>query len=139
MDECQPLSRCVFNTICAVCKKHLNEKGLPAKAVLFIDNAPTHPGEDELKSGNIFCKFLPPNATSIVLSMDQGPIVALKWRYGKILLSELVKNQGYEKDSIADTLKKLTLKVSFMSAAAWVSKKSVKKFMEEVMVCYTDG
>lgn len=105
-------------------KKHLNEKGLPAKAVLFIDNAPTHPGEDELMSGNIFCKFLPPNATSIILSMDQGPIEALKRRYGKILLSKLVKNQeGYEKDSIADTLKELTLKVSFMSAAAWVSKK----------------
>lgn len=72
--------------------------------------------------------------------MDQGPIEALKRRYGKILLSELVKNQeGYEKDSIADTLKKLTLKVSFMSAAAWVSKKSVEKFMEEVMVWYIDG
>lgn len=66
MDECQPVERCVFNKICAVCKKHLNEKGLPAKAVLFIDNAPTQPGEDELKSGNIFCKFLPPNATSII-------------------------------------------------------------------------
>lgn len=61
-------------------KKHLNEKGLPAKAVLFIDNAPTHPQEDEVKSGNIFCKFLPPNATSITPSMDQGPIEALKRR-----------------------------------------------------------
>lgn len=72
--------------------------------------------------------------------MDQGPIEALKRRYGKILLSELVKNQeGYEKDRITDTLKKLTLKVSFIGLLRHgCRKKSVKKFMEEVMVWYTD-
>lgn len=109
--------------------------------MLFIDNAPTHPGEDELKSGNMFCKFLPSNATSIIQSMDQGPIEALKRRNGNILLSELVMNQeGYEKDSIMDTLKKLTLKVSFICLLRHgCKKKSVKKFMEEVMVWYTDG
>lgn len=111
-------------------KKHLKEKGLPEKAVLFLDNAPTHPAEDDLKSGNIFAKFLPPNATSLIQPMDQGPIEALKRRYRKALLSELVKDEeGNDKESIMDLLKKINMKsVIYMSAAAWddVSKKGLK-------------
>ena len=34
-------------------KKFLREKKLPEKAVLFIDNAPCHPSEEELRDGKI--------------------------------------------------------------------------------------
>lgn len=89
-------------------KKHLKEKKFPEKAMLLIDNAPTYPEEAVLKSGGIFVKFLPPNATSLIQPMDQGSIEALKRRYRKALLSELVREQDdSERKSIMDTLKKI--------------------------------
>lgn len=47
--------------------QHLGSTGLPQKAVLLLDNAPSHPNEDILKSedGNICVKYLlPPNVTA---------------------------------------------------------------------------
>lgn len=111
-------------------KKYLKDKMLPEKAMLLIDNAPTHPEEAVLKSGGIFVKFLPPNATSLIQPMDQGSIEALKRRYRKALLSELVREQdGSEKESIMDTLKKINIKsVIYNAAAAWddVSNKTLQ-------------
>ncbi|XP_053964152.1 uncharacterized protein LOC128867080 [Anastrepha ludens] len=41
----------------------LNEKALPVKALLLIDNAPSHPNEAELttENGQISAMFMPPN------------------------------------------------------------------------------
>lgn len=65
-------------------KSLLAENNLPQKALLLMDNAPTHP-IDELKSedGNIVCWFLPANTTSLIQSMDQGIIENMKRRYKK--------------------------------------------------------
>ncbi|XP_044019633.1 jerky protein homolog-like [Aphidius gifuensis] len=46
--------------------KKLEEKNLPAKAILFADNCSAH--GDSLKSGDIEVVFLPPNTTSILQS-----------------------------------------------------------------------
>lgn len=46
-------------------EKFLEKKQLPRKAILLLDNAPTHPSEDELRDGEIKTMFLPPNVTSI--------------------------------------------------------------------------
>lgn len=58
---------------CAIFKEQFNqqfvpsvenfseENYLPKKAVLLLDNAPSHPSADELRSGEIKCVFLPPN------------------------------------------------------------------------------
>lgn len=56
----------------------LKSKGLPPKAVLVLDNAPSHP-EDDLKSddGNITCYFLPANTTSLIQPMDQSVIITI--------------------------------------------------------------
>lgn len=73
-------------------RKHLKTKNLPEKAVLLIDNAPSHPGTSVLKSsdGQIFAKFLPPNVTSLVQPMDQGVIAKMKRTYRtKLLMSKI--------------------------------------------------
>jgi hypothetical protein len=61
----------------------LKERRLPQKAVLLIDNAPSHPKESVLTSddGIILVKFLPPappNATAIIQPMDQEATVFMK-------------------------------------------------------------
>ena len=58
--------------------KFLLRKGLPAKAVLLVDNAPVH---DIIQLGEIWVEFLPPNTTSLIQPMDQGPIAALEKLY----------------------------------------------------------
>jgi hypothetical protein len=49
-------------------RQHLKSLDLSLNTVLLLDNAPSHPNEDILKSedGNIFVKYLPPNVTSLI-------------------------------------------------------------------------
>ncbi|XP_025425198.1 jerky protein homolog-like [Sipha flava] len=61
-----------FETFVPTTKTFLKQKKLPKKAVLFIDNAPCHPSESELRDGEIYVKFLPPNVTSLIQPMDQA-------------------------------------------------------------------
>lgn len=42
-------------------EKFSEENNLPKKAVLLLNNAPSHLSADELRSGEIKCIFLPPN------------------------------------------------------------------------------
>lgn len=69
-------------------KTHLQSLGLPQKAVLLLDNAPSHPPELTLKSsdGQIFVKYLPPNVTALIQPMDQGVIATMKRHYRSGLL-----------------------------------------------------
>lgn len=71
----------------------LKSKNLPLKAVLVLDNAPSHPDND-LKSddGNISCFFLPPNATPLIQPMDQSVIETLKRLYKKRFIRRLVSD-----------------------------------------------
>jgi hypothetical protein len=48
------------------------------KAVLVIDNTPSHPDEDEVSSGDITPSFLPPKITSLCQPMDRGELEVLK-------------------------------------------------------------
>lgn len=54
--------------------------GLPVKALLLLDNAPTHPDEDKLEvSGKaIRAICLPPNTTALIQPTDQGVLGAVK-------------------------------------------------------------
>uniref|UniRef100_A0A2S2QI26 Jerky-like n=1 Tax=Sipha flava TaxID=143950 RepID=A0A2S2QI26_9HEMI len=61
-----------FETFVPTTKTFLKQKKLPEKAVLFIDNAPCHPSESELRDGEIYVKFLPPNVTALIQPMDQS-------------------------------------------------------------------
>lgn len=61
-------------------KNFLDEKKLPHKALLLIDNAPSHPDESVLSVGEIKAMFFPPNVTSLIQPMDQGVISAFTKR-----------------------------------------------------------
>ncbi|GFV54804.1 jerky protein homolog-like [Trichonephila clavipes] len=59
-------------------RKFNKENDLPQRAILLIDNAPSHPGTEELSSDEIKAIFLPPNVTPLLQSMDQGVLQKLK-------------------------------------------------------------
>ena len=101
--------------------KHLKEKGLAVKALLLLDNAPSHPDVATLvsKDGNIKALFLPPNTTALFQPMDQGVNEALKTRYRKALLQKLILEDA-EGKSVIQFVKQINIKdVVYMSATAW--------------------
>jgi len=69
-------------------REHLKSQNLPQKAVLLIDNAPSHPDDLKLKDGNIFVKFLPPNVTALIQPMDKGVIASMKKNYRTSFLNK---------------------------------------------------
>jgi hypothetical protein len=71
---------------------HLCSKGLPEKAVLLLDNAPSHPNESFLKSedGKICVKYLPPNVTALIQLMDESVISDMKHHYRSNLLKKCI-------------------------------------------------
>ncbi|GBL75216.1 Jerky -like [Araneus ventricosus] len=83
-------------------KQHLAQPNLPPKAVLRIDNAPCHPEEEMLTSGEIRVIFLPANVTSLIQPMDQGVIKAKKRHYEKKLISHILECE----ENLNEALKK---------------------------------
>ncbi|XP_028661789.1 jerky protein homolog-like [Erpetoichthys calabaricus] len=77
-------------------RDHLRSKNLPQRAVLLLDNAPSHPSENVLKTSDdqIFVAYLPPNVTSLKQPMDQGVLEAFKRRYRKSLLRSVLEEDG---------------------------------------------
>ncbi|XP_028658934.2 tigger transposable element-derived protein 1-like [Erpetoichthys calabaricus] len=70
-------------------KSYLEEKNLPLKALLIMDNAPAHPSslQDYVlpELDFITVKFLPPNTTPLIQAMDQQAISNFKKLYTKAL------------------------------------------------------
>jgi hypothetical protein len=70
-------------------KSYLEEKNLPLKALLIMDNASTHPPnlQDYVlpEFDFITVKFLPPNTTPLIQPMDQQVISNFKKLYTKAL------------------------------------------------------
>ncbi|GAB6023411.1 hypothetical protein CHUAL_014216 [Chamberlinius hualienensis] len=70
-------------------KKYLQERGLPLKALLVLNNSPAHPPgilQALLEEFSfITFKFLPPNLTSQLQPMDQRVISIFKKFYTKVL------------------------------------------------------
>lgn len=97
-------------------EKHLLIKKMPRKAILILDNAPSHPPVDELRDGDIKTLFLPPNVTSICQPMDQGVLEALKRKYRRRLL-------GFLLSSIDDNSNCITglKKIDVLDVIRWVS------------------
>jgi hypothetical protein len=88
-------------------KKFLKEKGLPEKAILLVDNAPSH-GKSNAKSlrvKGIRVIFLPPNITSIAQPMDQGVLEFMKKIYRKQFLDFILSSD--EEENYVQKLKKM--------------------------------
>ena len=79
------------------------------KVALIIDNSPAHPIIENLPHASFF--FLPPNATSVCQSMDQGIIRCLKAHYRKrlvkLILRSLDSNKPLPKVSLLTALQLL--------------------------------
>lgn len=100
-------------------EKFLRDNKLPRKALLLLDNAPSHPDDSELKDGDIRAMFLPPNVTALCQPMDQGVLETLKRNYRRNLLSTMIQEIEDGRDFISK-LKAINLKdVSYWIASAW--------------------
>ena len=89
--------------------------------MLLLDNCPAHPDSSELGSddGKIFAKYLPPGVTSLIQPMDQGVLQALKQRYKKKLLQQLLI-EDENGVSVPQFLKTINMKVvADYVAEAW--------------------
>ncbi|XP_050300542.1 jerky protein homolog-like [Anthonomus grandis grandis] len=103
---------CFFKHFVPEVKSFLQSKNLPLKAVLLLDNAPSHPPAEELKTsdGHIFVVYMPPNVTPLIQPLDQNILRITKLFYRKGLLSSIVsKGQG-----VAEALKVITLRDAIM-------------------------
>lgn len=101
-------------------EKFLAEKGSPKKAILLIDNAPSHPSE--LKKGDIVVRFLPPNVTCLIQPLDQGVIETFKRHYRGLLLRTILQDCETQNKLINDALKAVNMKhVIYWCAEAWAN------------------
>jgi hypothetical protein len=94
-------------------KKFLKEVNLPQKALLLIDNAPSHPPEDDIQhvDPNFRVLFLPPNCTALLpitllQPMDQNLIQNIKVSYRKNLLHYI----SHKDNNMVQLLKSFNLK-----------------------------
>uniref|UniRef100_A0A2H8TNS6 Jerky-like n=1 Tax=Melanaphis sacchari TaxID=742174 RepID=A0A2H8TNS6_9HEMI len=104
-------------------EKFNKKQNLSKNALLIVENCPDHP-IDDLNHSFIRVMFLPPNVTSILQSMDQNVIQAVKMHYKKSLLYKVLSKD----DCVIKSLKEINLKdVVFSLANAWsnVSKKMI--------------
>lgn len=100
----------------------LKSKDLPRKAVLLLDNAPTHP--QNLKNGEIVVQFLPANVTSLIQPLNQGVIECFKRHYRGLFLRQLLQETN-ETKSVPEILKTINMKqVVYWCAQAWEKVKS---------------
>ncbi|XP_053964216.1 jerky protein homolog-like [Anastrepha ludens] len=89
-------------------RNYLMSEGLSQKAVLVLDNVPSHPVEGfKTDDGNIFCYFLPPSSTAVLQPMDQSVIETLKHRYWKKFIQDLVSQENID---LADYWKNYNIK-----------------------------
>ncbi|XP_060794322.1 tigger transposable element-derived protein 1-like [Neoarius graeffei] len=85
-------SRRFYFRVFYLLEKYLEEKKLPLKCLLVMDNAPAHPPNIEEDPDSeydfIKIKFLPPNTTPLIQPMDQQVISNFKKLYTKALFSK---------------------------------------------------
>lgn len=90
---------------------------MPSKALLLLDNAPSHPNEKDLVSedGSILAMFMPPNVTPLIQPMDQNAIRITKLHYRNSLLAAVFESQC----NVIESVKKITLRdaVTFLHSA----------------------
>ena len=85
-------------SFCFKCEEYLQEKGLPLKCLLLLDNAPTHPPGLEEDTGKecdfIHAKYLPPYTTPILQPIDHHVILncTLKACFESVLILQMTLN-----------------------------------------------
>lgn len=108
---------------------------MPQKALLLLDNAPSHPNENDLRTddGAICVMYMPPNVTPLIQPMDQNVIRLTKLHYRKNLLTTIVAKK---ENNIAAVLKELNLKDAVINLeAAWrkIEKETIVKCWRNIL------
>ena len=67
-----------------------------------LDNTPAHPIELEHVDPDITLKFLPPNTTSVIQPMDQGPLCSVKARAKKSFHQKMFCQKNPEESYVFD-------------------------------------
>lgn len=129
-----------FHSFVPQVREFLKTQNLPEKAVLILDNAPSHPSETILKSddGKIFVKYLPPNVTALIQPMDQGVIAGVKKSYRTSVLRKLIE----EENDLKSFLKNFTiLDAIYECASVWekVKKTTLVKSWKKIFPEIDDG
>ncbi|XP_015114899.1 jerky protein homolog-like [Diachasma alloeum] len=102
---------------CPTVKEFLVSRGIPPKAVLFMDNWLSLP--QEMKSQEVRVEFLPPDTTAMLQTFDQGWMRNLKVSYRQQLMKFIMGsvNAG---GSLDEAMKNLTIKeVIFWASNSW--------------------
>lgn len=115
-------------------KEFLNNANKPLKALLILDNAPSHPKEKVINTDpNFRVLFLPPNCTAILQPMDQNLIQNIKVRYRKNLLNHILQEND---TNITSVLKAFNLRnaVVFLNSA-WqdITKNNIAKSWSKLL------
>nr|XP_022917821.1 jerky protein homolog-like [Onthophagus taurus] len=71
---CEIFKEWFFENFVPEIKKFLKSHGLPPRAILLLDHAPSHPPKEKLRTadGMIFVIFMPPNVTPLIQPLDQN-------------------------------------------------------------------
>jgi len=120
-------------------RKFQKDNNLNGKALLLIDNAPSHASEAQLTSndGEIVTMFLPPNCTPLLQPMDQNAIRLTKLYYRKSLLVHILAVE----DDISNALKSINLKDAvFLLSSSWEKVQSdvIKKCWKKIFSYSTE-
>lgn len=111
-----------------------SKNNLPNRALLLLDNAPSHPDVSQLTVGEIKVHFMPPNVTAILQPMDQGILQNIKLGYKKQFLRSLIEeNDGLL--TLKEKIKNVNLKdVIYWSAESWesVSEQTLRKSWKKI-------
>jgi hypothetical protein len=113
-----------FDSFVPAATKNLQDKNLPAKAILSLDNATAHCDKESLttEDGNFTVHFFPPNTTALLQPLDQHIIKSVKTGYRKKLLLKLASMNG---DDVGEKLKKINMKdVVYGLTESWNETKS---------------
>jgi hypothetical protein len=105
-------------------KKFLRRNMLPQRAVILVDNATSH---DELEKDGIKVIFLPPNTTSLIQPMDQGPIAAVKKRYiSFFMLAAMNRDDGVDLNTFLKKWNLLQTSVAIGNAWSQITEETLK-------------
>ncbi|GFS63285.1 tigger transposable element-derived protein 1 [Trichonephila inaurata madagascariensis] len=101
----KPLLNWFTEHFCPSVKRYCEIKKLEQRALLLIDNAPSHPTNlsDLTTCIPVEVVFLPPNTTALIQPMDQGVISNFKSYFVRRTFEQMFeKTDGEEKQSIRE-------------------------------------
>lgn len=97
--------------------------------LLFLDNAASHPKQNNLR--NIKIHFLPPNCTSISQPLDQGIIKNFKHNYRTLILKHLLANI-----EVSVTANELVKRINLLDAVYFIKNAWHQVSCETVQNCF---